>query len=83
MDGVDGTKYLKFYLDATIIRDMIKDDDYNQAYELMTLFVKTYLGIVVIILILILILISILISKLLLILILILILILKLILILI
>ena len=42
MDEVDGTKYLKFYLDSTFIRETIKNDDYSYAHQLMALFVKTY-----------------------------------------
>ena len=38
------TKYLSFYLDATVIRDVYKDNDYSNALELMIVFYKKYLN---------------------------------------
>lgn len=43
MEQQNSAKYLSFYNDATIIRDICKDSNYENAYELMIIFTNKYL----------------------------------------
>jgi len=44
MEEQNSTKYLSFYLDATNIRNKYKDNDYDDAYNLMIIFTDKYLN---------------------------------------